>query len=820
MNRPSNSNPPARQVFPVRTYLDTEKNKWKKIPAIPRGSNWLTYITPPEQLAHAQNLGCVIPDGRIVIDLDTYKGATRAAVDAALGAALDWDGALLQTTVSGGEHYCFELPPGAVARQGDSLLGVDGFDTRAAGKGWICTGHGYVGRSMLPMPDALFDEPFPTLPLSVVAVLSGDTPLRDAPDADADADDDDDDDDALSELVAAVAALPLADLTLADLAAHVAKLPAEDLESYSSWLKIGMALHHQTGGDQAGLDIWDAWSQSATTYDQVELRDKWRSFAKRAHVTKPTRFDYVIQRSGGRQAAVPARATSLLDRAGLCDDLDAFTAIQQEVSTMSVLQLPALHRGMIAKALHTSFGKTVGMVLGDIRKALAPSRRTLIAAGAADATPRPEWTEGWVYVMKPCEFANFSFGYSVRKEAFNALHDRLPEVVLAEKPASVYALNDLQIPVVVDTMYWPGASKIFDYNGMQYLNAYQPSGVTPLQGWEIDDAGRAAIDLVLAHVVFAISDPVEQTILLDWLTYVYQNPGKRVCWALLLQGAQGTGKSFFATMMQQLMGSGVTNLDPTAIEGRFTGWAHGSRLIVMEEIRISGTSKYTILDKMKPFVTNPTVQIEEKGRDHRTVPNFSSYLLLTNHKDSIPILEGDRRYCVIYGTIQSEHQLYAALGGKEAAKGYFDALFAALHDHPDAIAGHFAERKISADFSPSGRAPETAGRAEMMALSISPERDTIEEAIGRYACGVINDDIVDVTWLNRLVAADGDIEMPKTRAIASVLLELGYSQIEGRFVFLGHDRHCVWYKKDKTSTSLVKTVVQKFHKGEDDWIPF
>ena len=57
---------------------------------------------------------------------------------------------------------------------------------------------------------------------------------------------------------------------------------------------------------------------------------------------------------------------------------------------------------------------------------------------------------------------------------------------------------------------------------------------------------------------------------------------------------------------------------------------------------------------LKPFITNSMIQIEEKGRDHRTVPNFTNYLLLTNYKDALPITNDDRRFCVMYGRIQNE----------------------------------------------------------------------------------------------------------------------------------------------------------------------
>ena len=47
------------------------------------------------------------------------------------------------------------------------------------------------------------------------------------------------------------------------------------------------------------------------------------------------------------------------------------------------------------------------------------------------------------------------------------------------------------------------------------------------------------------HAHFLTSEPAEAELLLDFLAYVYQNPGKRVRWAILLFGIQGNGKSFW-----------------------------------------------------------------------------------------------------------------------------------------------------------------------------------------------------------------------------------------------------------------------------------
>lgn len=133
-------------TFPCWAKFNNNKNKWDKGPAVPKGEPWqLTSLRPvSDRLLNWSSgvLGVPVPQGVLVVDIDAYKGTTREAVEALLGCSLPWDDALIQTTIGGGEHYAFRC--GWDARQGDSLEGLEGFDTRAAGRGFICAGQGYT----------------------------------------------------------------------------------------------------------------------------------------------------------------------------------------------------------------------------------------------------------------------------------------------------------------------------------------------------------------------------------------------------------------------------------------------------------------------------------------------------------------------------------------------------------------------------------------------------------------------------------------------------------------------------------------------------
>lgn len=613
------------------------------------------------------------------------------------------------------------------------------------------------------------------------------------------------------DLMSLIEATPL-DLSTDEIDAYLLAYPAQDKE-YDEWLEVGAALNHQFSGDENGYQKWVSWSALSDKHDEKTMRAKWKSFGRVTRTGKNITFATVIHRvkENGGIAENHSLMETLCEEAGAVSTMPEYSEFKKKLQSMNELILPQDLRGMVAARLADKFGKTQGIGKAEIKKALSPAKKE-----KSGDIKSPDWLEPWYYVEKTCEFANSLLNYTIKREAFNAKYDRESECQMFEKPASVVALNDFKIPLVVDQMFWPGAGVTFNYEGKQMLNSYHCSGVEPCSA--IDADGQRVIDMFMDHLRFTLSDEREQRILLDWMAYVIQNPGKRVNWALLLQGAQGVGKSYFGNVMQMILGELVRNLEPTAISGRFTGWAHGALVVVVEEIRISGANRYETLDRMKPFITNKTVQIEEKGRDHRTVPNFTSYFMLTNHKDAIPLADGDRRYCVLFSRVQSEDQLFDELGGKVGAQNHFKKLFAETERRSDAMARFFLDYQISEEFSAEGRAPDTNAKQAMIDVNVSPDRMLLESAIDEHQCGVINDEIIDVTWLNELCESS-ETELPKTRALSAILLELGFVQIENRRVKVNERYHYVWYKEKKElSDTMVKAKVRNFF--DKDEAPF
>ena len=249
-------------IFPVNLIHTKGKDKPEKKPAV-RG--WQSHMSTLDEVAFSNNVGVGVPAGHVFIDLDTYKGVTREAVDTALGVALPWDDAVLQRTVSGGEHFCFRLPEGAQVRQGSSLLGVAGFDTRTHGRGWICTGDGYEDMTIRGMPEAVFLEDWPLLPAEAVERMREDGKAVDTDGKDP---------------------LGYTEEQLREILSVLDPAPV----AREDWLAVGMALHHETSGSREGFRLFNEWSGMKDEagelrypkYKVEDVRNAWQSFKRKA----------------------------------------------------------------------------------------------------------------------------------------------------------------------------------------------------------------------------------------------------------------------------------------------------------------------------------------------------------------------------------------------------------------------------------------------------------------------------------------------------------------------------------------------------------
>lgn len=272
---------------------------------------------------------------------------------------------------------------------------------------------------------------------------------------------------------------------------------------------------------------------------------------------------------------------------------------------------------------------------------------------------------------------------------------RAPEEVWFENPGRV---------TVVDKIWHPGASTgVTQFMSQDYWNTYEV---------HVPDM---RFDPVVAQ---AFHDHILDTFgpdgmwLEQWLGWAAQHPSEKILWAPLLCGVQGDGKSLLADALGLAVGEGRLHKgSTTSVTSNFNDFLENKLVLAIEELRVSGQNRHTMMDKLKDVVTNTSIEIRPKGLKNRTVPNFVNVLAMTNHLDALPLDNSDRRWAVFTSRfILGDGDLRA----ERLETGYFDALMDALRCDPEAVVGWLHSIDVSA-FNPKARAPETAAKGDMIA---------------------------------------------------------------------------------------------------------
>jgi len=331
------------------------------------------------------------------------------------------------------------------------------------------------------------------------------------------------------------------------------------------------------------------------------------------------------------------------------------------------------------------------------------------------------------------------------------------------------------IEMVAGTMYAPSFPSLFTHSKVDYINTYEAE-LHEVVDQAVEDEAKK---MLMSHLTHLIADKREIDIILDYLSFCVQNPGDKLPWAVVLQGAPGDGKSFFSEMMRLILGfNNVRVMNAQTLESNFSGWAAGQCMTFIEELKIDNYKKYETTNKLKPFISNPTVEQVKKGMDPVTIPNTTNYFCLTNHKDAIPMDDNDRRYCVIFSKWQSGKAIEEFLS-KINPRYYID-LYENMRNSIPALYQALKNHEINTTFNAERRAPITASRNKMIELGKSPFKVTLEDALEEYP-DCFDGGILNLTNLNREIRTYNDMhndgrfeDYPNNRAIKAVLASMGF----------------------------------------------
>lgn len=164
-----------------------------------------------------------------------------------------------------------------------------------------------------------------------------------------------------------------------------------DNEDFETWLRVGMSLHHEFGGSDEGLELWNEWSSTASNYSNFdELEYKWNTFNGTGSSIVTAHWLLKTGRES-KQAKLRAEKRQIL--------ADIKTKIIDCKDNQELLQVVAKEAGKIAGtdlALRTELSGLIRQQFKQLTKISISSREVNIAMGGKkvqialdDAQKRP-----------------------------------------------------------------------------------------------------------------------------------------------------------------------------------------------------------------------------------------------------------------------------------------------------------------------------------------------------------------------------------------------------------------------------------------------
>lgn len=161
------------------------------------------------------------------------------------------------------------------------------------------------------------------------------------------------------------------------------------------------------------------------------------------------------------------------------------------------------------------------------------------------------------------------------------------------------------------------------------------------------------VEPFIYHVrqVMCSGNEEQTTWVLDWLASLIQTPEKKYGVALVLySNTQGTGKT---TLIKFLINAIIGETHSTSCNGLNPLFEdHNTicenRILLNVEEAFTARDKYaSFKNQFKDVITGDTMSINPKGQTRYTAKNYTKFCITTNHIDSIPIDETDRRFTFI-----------------------------------------------------------------------------------------------------------------------------------------------------------------------------
>ncbi len=202
-----------------------------------------------------------------------------------------------------------------------------------------------------------------------------------------------------------------------------------------------------------------------------------------------------------------------------------------------------------------------------------------------------------------------------------------------------------------------------------------------------------------------------------WLAWPLQHPGRRVGYAYVVHGGQGTGKSmFFEQLMMRIYGHEHSiQIGQNELESKYTGWLSKKLFVVCNEVSTFANERKATKNKLKSLITDHVFTIEEKFMPIRMEENHAQFVFLSNEMQPVVPESDDRRYAII------------EFDTKMPAAYYEDLAYEINNGGAEAFFAYLLEYDLNGWDGGSAKPPQTAAKDELVAISRTPQEQFLAE---------------------------------------------------------------------------------------------
>jgi len=434
--------------------------------------------------------------------------------------------------------------------------------------------------------------------------------------------------------------------------------------------------------------------------------------------------------------------------------------LEKLLSKAVKLELTEIQLKPISSIVAASFKKE-GITPSEIKREY---NRLIKANKAKNEDKDGSFVDDYIYILANAIYRNKHNGAEMGNRAFNTNYDRITPKDGEEYVSAEFYAKD-RIKCVQDIMYVPKFGEYFEFNGVEYFNTYKPKDRKFVKPHTTDICER-----VVKHTAKLLPTVKDQEVLMSFIAHQVQKPGELLLWALVLQGVPGVGKSFYADMITEMLGTrNVGRVSSSMFTSEYNEFSTGKSVNCVDELRVdNGRDRYKVVNTIKPLITDTMLAVSEKYKSGRAALNTCNYFCTTNEKDAVPIDDNDRRWAVLF-SCPSLVQL--------AKTDYFKRLFNDMRDNSDELFAFFNAYEIPTWIKNSVRAPETSAKKLMIEASKTVAQLSVEFALDEFENVWLDEgNAINITRLQEQAENQQGFEndFPKTSHLTKILMNMGY----------------------------------------------